>query len=677
MKQLTCELCDGTSFLKEDGFFVCQGCGTKYSVAEAKQLMKDDGIPAPVSSVPAAPVVNNNSAVTANYLTMAESALDSNNNAEAENYANKVLELDPVNSKAWEIKGKAAGWQSKTINNRIPEAVNAFMFAVEYAAEEDKADMRVRVGNAYTALAKAMMNLHCENFGKLPDTDHAEKIFTNLKNTISMMNDLVAKSSVGFNRAPVYNELARTMNNAACDGFKEAKSDFGPEHRNMAKWQWERFTGRCDACLTVLDKALTLVREPALAIQICDNYKTIGETARDSCSWTFNVNSWNADNYDRDFSFTDGAKKARTDAINNFMKNKTDFNAKPLASVLNLLSSDRAASEAIAAREKYWEEHPEEKTRLDNEKADRQNQMDDMAKQIAEISEEIKTLRSKLNAPVPTMAKKTEVMRSISQLEVDLAGLGMFKGKEKKALREQIDSLRAGLPQLDASIKQELDAQNAPIQEQIDSLTNQLQTLNTKRQELHQEIEEVDKELFKPRGKLDTAGMFELKDAVTDGKFTVTYTEFLEHMKRITPAPYQYSDFTIDNPNLSNNLKGCRKSIITNTSLPGKNKNTGCLLYFELEPGTDIIKTILLTGPRDNTAKSMHPWCLIGSLILLALSPETSRENAEKIFANMAFSETSSWYGENEISFEYADFTLIEIGTVALRSSCAVIRPNC
>ena len=41
MKQLFCEMCDGTSWTKQDGFFICQGCGMKYSVEEAKKMMVD------------------------------------------------------------------------------------------------------------------------------------------------------------------------------------------------------------------------------------------------------------------------------------------------------------------------------------------------------------------------------------------------------------------------------------------------------------------------------------------------------------------------------------------------------------------------------------------------------------------------------------------------------------
>ena len=39
MKKIVCEICDGKDFVKQDGMYVCQHCGTKYTVEEAKKLM--------------------------------------------------------------------------------------------------------------------------------------------------------------------------------------------------------------------------------------------------------------------------------------------------------------------------------------------------------------------------------------------------------------------------------------------------------------------------------------------------------------------------------------------------------------------------------------------------------------------------------------------------------------
>ncbi len=41
MKKLTCEMCGSNDLIKQDGVFVCQYCGTKYTVEEAKKMMID------------------------------------------------------------------------------------------------------------------------------------------------------------------------------------------------------------------------------------------------------------------------------------------------------------------------------------------------------------------------------------------------------------------------------------------------------------------------------------------------------------------------------------------------------------------------------------------------------------------------------------------------------------
>ena len=39
MKALQCEMCGSQDLVKDGGVFVCQSCGTKYTVEEAKKMM--------------------------------------------------------------------------------------------------------------------------------------------------------------------------------------------------------------------------------------------------------------------------------------------------------------------------------------------------------------------------------------------------------------------------------------------------------------------------------------------------------------------------------------------------------------------------------------------------------------------------------------------------------------
>ena len=120
MKQLTCEMCGSTDLLKQDGVFVCQTCGTKYSVEEAKKMMIEGTV-----NVSGTVKVDNTDKIK-NYLEMAKSAYDAGNKGEAESYCNRIIEIEPQNPEAWFMKGKAAGWQSTLANIRIEESVQCF-----------------------------------------------------------------------------------------------------------------------------------------------------------------------------------------------------------------------------------------------------------------------------------------------------------------------------------------------------------------------------------------------------------------------------------------------------------------------------------------------------------------------------------------------------------------------
>lgn len=94
MKQLTCEMCGSTDLMKQDGVFVCQSCGCKYSVEEAKKMM----IEGPVD-VSGSTVKVDTSGELANLYQIARRAKDDNNGENAAKYYDMILVKDPT---SWE-----------------------------------------------------------------------------------------------------------------------------------------------------------------------------------------------------------------------------------------------------------------------------------------------------------------------------------------------------------------------------------------------------------------------------------------------------------------------------------------------------------------------------------------------------------------------------------------------
>lgn len=93
MKALTCEMCGSTNLIKEGGVFVCQSCGTKYSVEEAKKMMVEGTVDVKGT------VKIDTSSELQNLYEVARRAKDNDNSEQAEKYYDQILMKDP---KSWE-----------------------------------------------------------------------------------------------------------------------------------------------------------------------------------------------------------------------------------------------------------------------------------------------------------------------------------------------------------------------------------------------------------------------------------------------------------------------------------------------------------------------------------------------------------------------------------------------
>lgn len=95
MNELICEMCGSNNVIKDEGLFVCQSCGTKYSVEEAKKIMFGETVEVEGT------VKIDHSPELANLYEVARRAKDTNNDDNAYEYYNQILVKDP---KSWEAQ---------------------------------------------------------------------------------------------------------------------------------------------------------------------------------------------------------------------------------------------------------------------------------------------------------------------------------------------------------------------------------------------------------------------------------------------------------------------------------------------------------------------------------------------------------------------------------------------
>lgn len=113
-----CVQCGGALQVPDDRDIVkCMYCGVDIVVREAINLQISQGNPK-------------------NFLMLGEVAAESGNHVEAYKYFSMVLEIEPINSDAWQKKGTSAGWQSNLISLRFSEMMTCHQKAIEFATNE-------------------------------------------------------------------------------------------------------------------------------------------------------------------------------------------------------------------------------------------------------------------------------------------------------------------------------------------------------------------------------------------------------------------------------------------------------------------------------------------------------------------------------------------------------------
>lgn len=543
MKRLTCEMCGSTDLIKQDGVFVCQVCGCKYSIEEARKMMVEGTVEV------AGTVKVDNTGLIDSYLQMAENALDAGNNAEAENYANKIIEIDPKAWRAWFIKGKASGWQTTGRNNRYPESIVNWINSYQFAPEEEKADLAEKIKSEAMNISTALLQMECNSFVNYRSDDNANDIKKALSLIEQQLGDLKTKTGIDAYPDSFKTILARAANTCAVNASNAADKEFGTERSQQGKHQWNRFTGEQDRCLSILDKAYDLSNDDDLSFTICKNYIAIAEAVKNSQSYKFQSSSYGS-SYVPDYSFTDSAKKSRSETIDNW-KVKRDFHDPEKRKIdfqtvkKNCEDSNNKMEEAYAFQQ-YWEQHAGKKASFEGEKTSLITQIEELKK-------------SKLTYPM--IATKNAIEEDIAAKKKEISALGFFKGKEKKALQEKISSAQTELNNTIANIKayeDSCDEQILPLQKRID---------------------EINTELTKSRGRTPVVHNVKPNFFVTGSKeLQISPVELLDFLVKKLPKPFNLKTGTEEDIiNYTKSVYDLGQSLLKMSALLGLTKQTKSL----------------------------------------------------------------------------------------------------
>ena len=237
MGQLVCELCGSSDFVKESGY-------CKYTVEEARELMTGES----KVQIEGTVQVDNTDQII-NYMKLAENALGSQNNQEAESYANKIIEIDPTNSKAWYIKGCAAGWQSTLANIRLGESAECWSNAIKYAKDSEVEQYTRNSENELYRLIEAMMNLKAANFINYSSESNGRELSDNTQLIVPLR--VLSNSGVRINVNRIKKMLYKKIIDSADKVVERDSTKMLSTYVN--RYEWQDLMTTLDVCCIIYE----------------------------------------------------------------------------------------------------------------------------------------------------------------------------------------------------------------------------------------------------------------------------------------------------------------------------------------------------------------------------------------------------------------------------------------
>lgn len=509
MKRLTCEMCGSTDLVKEDGVFVCQSCGCKYSIEEARKLMVEV----------TGGVEVKNAAQLENLLKLAESSYASKNYAQAEEFCNQVIAMDDKCYQAWRLKGKAINYQIGDKNQRILETYNCLMTAYRVLPEDEREAKKREIlrdlkecmegevsfwveqmeakrpsketGNrALSAYFDAREKLQAAftEFGFQKEFEGYRKNFDNaFIGKCNAMCNSAWKTTVGYN-------YYRDYFGKGIDPFGRSDMRFVIKDTDLYRpieKIWRTFLSEVDALIGILKAAEVLFNDrtdPQVMKAIFENIAYFEQCAIPSGCWkitqgfTCSADQYKTVGWHEQSCLTESAKELRRKSMEEYREKARTLPQK--------VEAQQRAKKA-EARAAYWAEHAEEKARLDGELKQVTDELEAMKAKLhaleAEQAPRIDALREKRDGKLDCEAEVDRQNALIRELEAQRDKCGIFKGKEKKAIQERLDTQE--WPKLEQLKKQAESAKKA----HMDSVNAQIEAVMGENKELYEEAAKLQK----------------------------------------------------------------------------------------------------------------------------------------------------------------------------------------
>lgn len=464
MAALVCDICGGKLSMGSGGIAVCDSCGMEHTKERMQEKVQE------IKGV----VRVDNSHMIENYLVMAQNAYDSSNQAEAESYCNKIIEIDPNNYQAWLLKGKSAGWQSTLQSPRFSETVSCFSKAIVNAPEDERGELIEETKADIRDLAAALISLRSDRFTKWPDEDEAAGFTADILKIADAMQLFIQQAGVIIPLSEMMAPLAVLVTQSVTKAWQNVVwPDYKGNNDKPDEYQWKKFIGRIGYCTDLIQSAIRWCDDDDEEdIPRYENLIFLHNQAINSCSWDSKYEDYSdrgmrdtkirlTQNYGfvpdvvnnrywfKQYTLSDSAIAHRRTLISEYQRKISSIKAE----------NARKAKELSEKRFiEYWEAHANEKQSLEAEKQS-------LSVQIKELSDEI--------ARIPEQAELSNLNSRYKQLSEEKGALNLFKSKEKRVLQEQMDTVNSEI----SRVKSKLDSAVSGIKNRMTPLEARLKDI--------------------------------------------------------------------------------------------------------------------------------------------------------------------------------------------------------
>lgn len=443
MAALICDICGGQLAMDPSGdFAVCESCGMKHT---------KDRVKVKVQEIIGTVKIDDTDTIqeqVQNWETMANTAYGNSNYAEAYTYYCKILEKRVDYWFATFRKGMCLGWQSNLANIRVTEVVGGIVDATKLLLNDEGQTDQSRADGKFAMI-------------------------------VELFNWINAVSGMVVNHA---NDFAGQLVSAAKEFYA----------RECLVSELIKFN------LSIIDESVyENYKDKNGFVNVVNAIISLGNTTVNNMNSTFSIKTGSKYNtfwetYDDVFEHvspdykTISARNELSSAIG-----QTKGNLKKWKSNYERKQAEIARKEKEARIAKYWEEHAEEKKRLDDRIVEITNELKPIKEQVRQLDATYSTISKKKSDPVPVDDELKVVADRRRSLTEERESLGIFAFKQKKALAEEIAALDEEESELADVAKQQraellatINKELEPVRAEIEPLRKRIQTLESEKQSI-------------------------------------------------------------------------------------------------------------------------------------------------------------------------------------------------